>query len=249
MNRETCVNSNSYKEVTLAYRIHRAKKLDANDAGNQNGRLVCPMVEAGRSTRAYGQKFIPNLESKDLASLAKALGTWPIAMKGIAYCSGNLSSVMGNVFSGTFKEEEIKNGLVHTLKNGVHTGIFRDGKFVQEEFNKFVWSFCPELEHVNLDNDWLYCSNADYLYLGTHHLDQVRRYCQSNSDSKRIWLGTKLSDVEMRMLLVGFLGQELTSFADSDRGILVRDIYDLYKYGFVPAVVEESLADQGLLDI
>ena len=241
------VNANSYKEVALNYRIFRTQELDAKNIGTKENRHVCPMVEAGRSKDAYQKQFISGLKSNNLKSFADALEVSPIAMKTIAYFSGNKSSIIGNIILGKFDDEAIKNGFIHTLKKGVHTGIYKEGKFSQEGFDNFVWAFHPNLKGVSFTNDWLYSSKADSLYLDDTHLDVVLAYNQTNKTTEKVGLGVKLSAFEMEKLLLGLLGQELKDHGVAKRGILVRDVYDLYKYGFVPATVEAKFEAENLI--
>lgn len=249
MEREIQVNSNSYVEVILTYRVFRAKELDKKNIASKENRLVCPMVEAGRSTTIYKKQFIPGLKSKDLQEFANALEVSPAAMKSIAYFSGNTSSIIGNIISGKFDDTAIKNGFIHTLKKGVHTGIYKEGKFSQEGFDNFVWSFRPELKDISLVNEWLYSSKADDLYLNDTHLETVLTYNKANKITEKVGLGLKLSTFEMEKLLLGLLGQELENHEIAKRGILIRDVYDLYKYGFVPALVEEKFAKKNLIEL
>jgi len=249
MKRETQINSNSYKEVTLIYRKYRAEELDKLEIGTKANRIVCPMVEAGRSTHAYEKQFIPGLQSKDLKSFADALEVSPGAMKMIAYFSGKKSSIFSNIFSGKFNDEAIKNGFIHTLKNGIHTGIYKDGKFSQEGLNNFVWFFLPKLKNIEISNDWLYTSEADNIYLEDSHLEKALEYNQSMNTSGKVGLGLKLSTFEMEKLLLGLLAQELTNHPTGKKGILIRDLHDLYKYGFVPATVEEKFVTKGLIKL
>jgi len=61
-----------------------------------------------------------------------------------------------------------------------------------------------------------------------------------------------MSNFEMESLLLGVLGQPVTIDSDGSKkqvqAILVRDIHDLYKYGILPAHVEEKMQAVDLLD-
>ena len=247
MKREVQINNNSYKEVTLSYRIHRAIRLDDQNMVDKENRLLCPLVEAARSTEAYGEAFIPNTKSTDLKKFADALEMRPIIVKIVAYLSGKKSSILKNILSGKFNDQEINRGFIHALKNGVNTGIYKDGKFNYNNFNTFVWFIHPQLKGIPLTNSWLYSINADYLYLEDSHLSRILDFNLSNKTSKKVGLGLKISSFEIEKLLLGFLSQDLQDHSTGKKGILIRDLHELYKYGFMPAVVEEKLMSKNLL--
>ena len=247
MEKETQLNSHSYTEVTLNYRIYRAQILDAKNIAAKANRHVCPMVEAGRSNDAYGKMFMNDLTGRGLTDFAKALGVGPFAVKSIAYMSSGKASIFKNILQGKFDDQKITNGFIHSLKNGIHTGIYVDGRFSQTGFDAFIWSFHPELKNVSFTNAWLYSEHADTLYLENTHLEKVREHNLTFKSTKKVGFGERLSMFEMESLLIGVLGQRLSDHPTAKRGILVRDIYDLYKYGFVPARVEEKLSRKNLL--
>ena len=249
MKRTTQINAQNYKEVARNYRIFRATQLDKNQVGEKKNLLVCPMVEAARSKSAYGQQFLPGLKSTDLEKFADALGVSSTLMKRVAYFSSKWYKIPKNFINESFDDQAINHGVIFNLKNGIHTDIFQNHQFSQDGLNDFVWAIHPDLKGVAMTNDWLYSTEADALYFDTTHLDQVLKYNLSKRPSKTIGLGLKLSTFEMENLLLGVLGQKLSSDDTATRGILIRDIHDLYKYGFVPALVEEKLAAAQLIDL
>ena len=246
--RSTQINQNGYREVIPSYRLFRANQLDKKQVGDKGGRLVCPMIDAARSRNAYGHPFLQGLKSSDLEKLANVLGVSSFLLKTVAYFSGKFYSIPKNIITGSFDENAIKNGIVHSFKNGVHTAIFKENHFNQNGLNNFVWSFHPQLKDIAMTNEWLYTSEADELYFDMSHLPKVLEYNKSNRPSKKIGLGLKLSTFEMNDLLLNVLGQKITTPSNTTQAILIRDIHDLYKYGFVPASVEEKLAAAELID-
>lgn len=242
-------NDQGYKEVSIAYRIHRAAQLDKHQVGAKTDRLVCPMVDAARRKDAYGQQFLPGLEGDDLAAWAKALGVSSLAMKAIAYCSDKLYRIPKNIVTGRFRDKAINTGFIHELKNGVHTGIYQDGQFSQAGFNAFVWAIHPTLEGIAMTNDWLYSEAGANLYFEAAQLEQAMAFNKSNSTDKHLGMGDEFSAFEMETLLLGVLGLPILKDGKITTAILIRDMHDLYKYGWVPVGVEEQLEAAGLLEL
>src|SRR5262245_5767130 len=64
-------------------------------------------------------------------------------------------------------------------------------------------------------------------------------------------LGLSMNMFELKKLLLGTLAQpvvlELRNPSETVNAIHLRDVHDLYKYGFLPAVAEERLNAAGLL--
>lgn len=248
LTRSTTNNTHNYQEVSLAYRIHRAELIE-QQTNPTKSHIVCPMLDAARRTEAYGEQFLPGLEGEDLAAWAKALGVSSLAMKAIAYCSDKMYKIPKNILQGKFDDEGVNGGFVHELKNGVHTGIYQEEQFNQEGFNAFVWTVHPSLEGKAITRDWLYSKEGEELYFEEAQLEQVLEFNKSQSTAPIIGLGEELSSFEMESLLLGVLGQRIVLEGKATSAILIRDIYDLYQYGFVPAPVEEQLAAAGLLHL
>ncbi|MGH1338453.1 MAG: hypothetical protein ACRBFS_20225 [Aureispira sp.] len=242
-------NDQGYKEVNLAYRIHRAALLDEREIGSRTNRLVCPMVDAARRKDAYGQQFLPGLEGEDLAQWAKALGVNSLAMKAIAYCSDKLYRIPKNIVTGRFRDKAINTGFIQELKNGVHTGIYKEGQFNQDGFNAFVWAIHPDLEGIAMTNDWLYSEAGAALYFEEAQLEQAMAFNRQNSSASHLGMGDEFSSFEMETLLLGVLGLHIIKEEKLTSAILLRDMHDLYKYGWVPVGVEERLEAAGLLTL
>lgn len=247
--RTTHTNAQGYQEVTPAYRNQRALLLDEQKEGSTKTHIVCPMVDAARRTEAYGQKTLSGLEGEDLAAWANALGVNPVAMKSIAYSSGKPVSIPINILKGSFKDNAINGGFIHDLKNEVHTGIYKDEKFSQEGFEAFVYALYPTLKGTPITREWLYTEKGADLYFEERHLKQVLQFNENQSVQKHTGLGPKMSAFEMKDLLLGVLGQEITKDGQKTQAILVRDVYDLYQYGFLTVTVEDKLVAADLLEL
>ncbi len=246
-------NPHGYNEVSLPYRKRRAAFLDAKKVDVRTNRIVCPMLDAARSKAAYGEKFLPGLKNADLVKWANALNqdsnikNIDGLVKMVAYAADKWYQILPNAIKGSFDDKGVNTGFIHTLKNGVHTGIFQNGMFNQDKFNEFVWTIHPDLKGVNMDNDYLYSSSGDALYFTKADLQTVINYNLSQRPSKRIGLGEKLSSFEMEKLLLGIIGQRIIIEEKKIQAILIRDIHDLYKYGLVTAHIEDQLKEANLL--
>jgi hypothetical protein len=210
-------------------------------------RIVCPMVDASRRTEAYGQKALPGTESSNLEQWADALGLTEEGVKMIAYFSDDWYDIPKNVLRGSFDDQEVNGGFIHQRKNGVHTGIYQQERFSQQGWNEFVWAIHPTLKGTSLSDEWLYSHQADALYMTTAHLSTIMAYNRAQSTEEQLGLGPQMSAFEMEDLLLGVLGQAVEIEAQSTQAILLRDVHDLYKYGFLTVPVEERLAAAGLL--
>ncbi len=246
--RETHTNTQGYQEVTSAYRSQRSLLLEAQQIGSAT-HIVCPMVDASRRTNAYGKNALPGLKSKDLTRWSNALGLPPAALKTIAYASGKVANIPKNILTGSFDDEAINGGFIHALKNGIHTGIYQDGRFDEASFNAFVWAFHPELEGTALTREWLYSEQGATLYLETAHLPIVIAYNKSERPKKKVGLGERFSTFEMKDLLLKVVGQTITKDGKTTQAILIRDIHDLYKYGFLTVPIEENMVAADLLEL
>jgi hypothetical protein len=249
------INIHGYQEVNLDYRIARSKRLEAAHVDEKTGRIVCPMVDACRSKSAYGQMALAVTDKKHLNHWAKALGVNPLLVRIIAYLSGPLAKFIGNMLSGRFNDKAINTGFIRGLKHGVNTGMLTQTFFSQVALNHFVWSFCPELTGTEITQQWLYSEKEATLYLDQRAIPNVIAYNITNAEKGRFltWIGSKISTFEITKLLVGVLAQDIildqTKPEQTVKAILVRDIFDLYKYGWMPASVEEKLVTAGLLNI
>ncbi|MEL6408329.1 MAG: hypothetical protein AAFR81_28440 [Chloroflexota bacterium] len=250
------VNDLGYKEVSMAYRIARAAMLDAQHTPIKEGRIVCPALEASRSKSFYKEMILPDTDAHNLEKWAAAFDLSPgltVLTKVLGYISGPFPQILPNFVSGRFNDQQVNDGFLHQLKNGIHTGMLTDGRFSQDKLNSFVWSFHSHLEGIPMTNAWLYSEQADTLYFDESSLPLALQHNKQHAKSSRVGLGAALSNGEMRGLLLGVLGQPV-SLDDSDptkktNAILVRDIHDLYKYGLMPAHVEEKMLTAGLLHL
>lgn len=248
--RKVYVRKDGYKEVAINYRKARAAILDAKKVGHRSGRIVCPMVEASRNKSFYPEMLLGETTSKGIEIWSEALQIDSQLVKAIAFLSGPLVNAPRNVIRGHFDDQKINNGFIHTLKRGVHTGILGRGTFSQAHLNTFVWSFRPDLEGISMTNKWLYSEMADDLFLDLSHLDIILEHNKNNAPSEQIGVGLKMNRFEMEDLLLGVLGQPITQekkVKNTVQSILVRDIHDLYKYGILPAHVENKLKAANLL--
>ena len=253
--RRTQTHVNGYQEVSLDYRIARAAALDAKQVGAKTGRIACPMVEASRSNSAYGQKILAATDKKYLNKWTKAIGINSFGIRIVAYISGPLSSGLKNLIRGRFNDQEINTGFVRAIHNGVETRILEQGEFSQQAMNAFVWSFHPKLQNQEINEKYLYSDAGETLYLNHTMLSKVIAYNKANAKAGKLktWFGTKLIGFEMDKLLLGILAQDIilnkNQPNETVKAILVRDIYDFYKYGWLPVLVEDKLVAAGLLNL
>jgi len=127
------------------------------------------------------------------------------------------------------------------------------GSFNQAQLNAFVWSFQPKLEGIAMTNDWLYSEKGAAVYLDETALPAVMAHNKKNAKSDKVKRGLKLSEFEMEQLLIGVLGQSITLDSNNPEkqtnAISIRDVHDLYKYGIMPAHIEEHMQAAGLLGL
>ncbi len=253
INRHTETNIHGYCEVSRDYRIARSAALDANPNPPPPPRIACPMVNASRSTGAYGRMALAGTDAEHLNRWSKAIGLTPLGMRVVAYISGRRPNIVRNFIQCNFNDQVINSGWLHSLKQNVNTGVLDQGVFTQEAMNAFVWAFHPELKGTDITQEWLYSGAGDTLYLDSTHIQQVVDYNIAKSGRNNTWIGRKISYFEMKVLLVDTLAQEITLDPCNPnkriKAILVRDIYDLYRYGWIPALVEQSLAEAGLIEL
>jgi hypothetical protein len=249
------MDSNGYREVSLEYRIARAKILDARQANARTGRIACPGLDASRSDFAYGRLALSGTNSKDLKAWSDALGVNSVGIKTVAYLSGPFWRTPLAFLRGRFDDRELNNGFLRYLKRGTNTGILTTGAFDQETLNKFVWAVRPDLQGTQMASDWLYSDSSSRQYLDISMLPAIRDHNSHNTDPDAGWLSKKLglflSTFEMSSLLLGTLAQlvslDNTLPSNKVNAIHLRDLHDLYKYGLMPAVAEERLSSAGLL--
>jgi|GEM_PF-5816211 len=247
------VNDLGYKEVSMAYRIARATMLDAKHTPFNKGRIVCPALEASRSKSFYKEMILPDTDAHNIAKWAAALDLPQNATKLLGYISGPFLQIVRNFMNGRFDDQQVNDGFLHQLKNGIHTGMLANGRFSQDKLNSFVWSFHTNLDGIPITNAWLYSEHADTLYFDESSLPLALQHNKQHAKSSRVGLGAAMSNVEMKALLLGTLGQPIlldaTAPTKKTNAILVRDIHDLYKYGLMPAHVEEKMLTAGLLHL
>lgn len=264
-------NANGYREVDLEFRKARALALEAAEVHNRPNRLVCPVLDAARSSGAYGAKPLKSTDEKGLDAWSDGLGLDRSAIAGIAFLSGPWYKVLSNNWTRTFEEDEVNTGLVKYLKNDVNTGIISKGVFDQEALNVFVWAVHPDKKGTAIDNTFLHSEAADDLYIDTDSVEvilenncrQNKAYRDRTDKTAHIGgVGPKISNFEMEGLLLGKLGQAITAPGAPDKtpddgaleedkpiyAMSVRDLHDLYKYGVYPALKEEKLLEAGLIE-
>lgn len=247
-------NVHGYQEVALDYRVARAAMLDARGVGAKTGRITCPMLDASRTDSAYGQMALPGTRGKDLRAWANALGTSSLGIKIVAYLSGPFWSTPLAFVLGRFNDRKVNTGFIHSLKHGINTGVLASGSFNQDVLNAFVWSVRPELEGTPMTSEWIYSEKSSGEYLDRSMLPAIRAHNKGNANAGRFGrgLGLFLSTFEMKNLLLGVLAQPvvLDSQKPSKRvnAILLRDVHDLFKYGWIPAAAEGRLNAAGLLE-
>lgn len=249
-------NEHGYLEVALDYRIARAAMLDASRVSERTGRIGCPMLDASRTEAAYGRMALPGTEAKDLKVWADALGTSSLGIKIVAYLTGPIRSIPGAFLFGRFDDKKVNTGFLRSLKRGINTGVLTRGTFDQGALNAFVRAVRPDLEGTPMTPDWIYseASAGEYIQNSKPMLESIRAHNKTNATpgSSLQWLGLKLSDFEMRSLLLGTLAQEVAldprKPAERTFAILLRDVHDLFKYGLIPAAAEQRLNAAGLLD-
>lgn len=255
LERVISTDARGYREVSLDYRIARAQMLDLRRSGERAGRIACPGLDASRNVLVYGRNALSGGGSASLKLWADALGVNSIGIKTVAYLSGPLWSTPIAFLLGRFDDRQVNGGFLRSLKRSTNTGILTFGRFDQIGLNEFVWAVRPDMQGTAMTPDWLYGELAACQYIDESMLPSIRRYNSRNADTRASWLTRKLgiflSNFEIRSLLLGILGQPvLADEQDTTRklnAISLRDLHDLYKYGFFPAAAEDRLSSAGLL--
>jgi len=250
--RQVITNAQDYREVSQPYRIYRSRELRLKPL--RSDRIHCPMVDAARSEDAYGVKTLRDTSKQDLITWSRALGSDnQLAFLAIAYLSGPLSAVPRNIWTGRFDEEKINSGFITEIKDGINTGIIAKGYFDQGAFDTLISNVHPRLKGQTLDENCLYADAFSECYLLESELKLILTHNVTNQQGGGIkkFIGTKISQFEMGSLLLGLLSQP-TKQKDGDsfsttNAILVRDLFDLYKYGWFPAHIEEGFLKADLL--
>ena len=245
-------NSHNYKEVSLNYREFRSKQLRLKPI--RKDRLHCPMLDAARTDLAYGVMTLRDTSKKDLIDWANAIGSDNnLAFLIIAYLSGPLSDVPRNIWTGRFDQEKINTGFITAIKDSINTGIIAKGYFDQTVFDGLISDVHPHLKGKTLDEDCLYTEAFSESYLMESDLKQILSHNINNrlTGGLKKMLGTMVSKFEMSSLLLGLLSQPIVRKEDNPsspvNAMLVRDLFDLYKYGWFPAHIEEGFLKAGLI--
>ncbi len=249
--RSVITNAQNYQEVNLEYRIYRSR--DLRKQPTREGRLHCPVLDASRSVFAYGDKSLADTTKKDIKEWSMALGsdmTWAFLL--IAYLSGPLKDFPRNLIKGSFEEDQVNNGFITTTKDKINTGILVNGYFDQAQFNSLIANVYPELKGKDLTEELLYTKEFDQVYLKVTDLEKILEHNLSNriAGGIRKMLGQFVSKFEMKTLLLGIMAQAIKpndSSAETVDAMLLRDLFDLYKYGWFPAPIEEGFFKAGLL--
>ncbi|PRP96577.1 hypothetical protein ENSA5_36530 [Enhygromyxa salina] len=251
--RQIETNYHGYREVSIAFRIARAMKLEARGVHLRTGRIRCPMVDASRTELVYGHKALPATDKHALARWAKALGVPPGPLQLIAYASGPLHSALTNLLRGSFDDDAVNSGLIIQLKREVNTGILSDEQFEQHAFNEYVWSIWPSLKGAMINNGFLHSEPAATLYVDRRALRAILAHNADNSPYQWKGVGRVMSRVEMLRLLIGVMGQQVTLDLGrpnkTTRALSIRDLHDFYKYAVFPANVEQRLEAAGLIEL
>ncbi len=247
------VNEDGYREVGLEYRVARAAMLDANRVAERTERICCPMLDACRSSAAYGEKALQATDSKALAKWSEAVGVSTFGIKAAAYTSGPWYRIAANVLLGRFDETEVDGGFLRSLKDGIDTGVLATGCFRQSELDELIWAFHPDLRGTAMTADWLYTVQSERKYLDESMLPAVLEHNRANAHAGKSGkrLGLFLSTFEMKKLLLGPLSQEIQSAesAGKIKAIALRDLHDFFKYGLLPVQIEERFVEAKLLSL
>jgi len=253
-NRTVVTNPQNYKEVSQTYRRYRSSKLRLNPP--RENRLHCPMLDASLSDQAYGEKALRGTSKKDIIEWANAISAGKqTAFLLIAYLSGPLKELPGNVINGRFDADKVNSGFITQIKDRINTGILDKGVFDQHEFDSLICKIHPELKGKTLNEDVLYSDAFADCYITGSNLAQILSHNLSHKAKGgfRKFIGKAISKFEMESLLLGILAQPITpNEGDSSSAVnamLVRDLFDLYKYGWLPAHIEDNFIKAGVLKI
>jgi len=247
--RRVFTSDDGYQEVSLSYRVARAARLETPG----DGRIACPMLDASRSKVAYQQLALPGTRGRDLKVWADAIHANSLGIKIVAYLSGPFWGIPFDFLRRRFNDRKVNSGFIRSLKHGINTGILAQGHFDQSMLDAFVWAVHPELKGTPITNDWVHSESASGVYVDRSMMPAIRAHNRSNAHPGRVGrgLGLWLSTFEMETLLLGVLAQPVAldgpDHASKENAILVRDVHDLYKYGYIPALAEERLHAAGLL--
>jgi hypothetical protein len=250
--RTVAPNPQGYLEVNLEFRIARALSLEAEKVDARTNRIYCPVLDASRTSSAYGMMALPSTNQAGLDAWSKALGLPKVAVRAFAYSSGSASSIVTNEIKKSFDDKKVDTGNIIKLKRGVHTGIMGKGFFDQNVFNDFIWTLHPNLKDTTIDNAFLHSTDAEGLYVGSDMIKVIMTFNTQQSKVLFKGVGPTLSKVEMEELLIGYMGQKVTLNPnlpkETIQAISVRDMHDLYKYGVFPAFAEDELLAAGLIN-
>eukprot|EP00980_Cylindrotheca_fusiformis_P007145 scaffold1501_cov130-Cylindrotheca_fusiformis.AAC.14 len=255
-----------YKEVSLEFRIQRAKVVQEN-ASHTDNRLRCPVLDASLRSDIYGLKALPSTDRKGLEQWCKGLGAEDQVdlFAKIAYLSGPFLHFFRNKRNQSFDEGEINTGFIVKSKNNVNTAILRNEKYDQDKLNELVWAIFPELKEKKqvVDESFLYADNKEAnLLIREDKIGTIVEHNRTNSDSCSKWLGSKLSESGEFGPLLKLLGQPITAETKDEKdkkggkddakgktvqALSLRDLHDLYKYGLFPAPLEERFLSSGLI--
>jgi hypothetical protein len=250
--RSIVTNAHGYREVNLEFRIARALALEADKVDAKKDRIRCPVLDAARSSSAYGMMSLPTTDQAGLDQWSEALELSKPAVETIAYMSGPWYSIVSNKIKKSFDDKEVNTGTIMKMKNGVHTGVMGEGFFDQDVFNNFIWTLHPNLKETAIDNAFLHSKDAEGVYVGSDMLEVILTHNDSKSDAWIKGAGPAISKFEMEKLLIGRMGQEVTlnpeeKPGETSQAISARDMHDLYKYGVFPAIREDQLLAAGLI--
>jgi hypothetical protein len=250
--RSIASNAHGYREVNLEFRIARALALEADKVDVKKDRIRCPVLDASRSTSAYGMMALATTDQAGLDQWSEAWELPESAVELIAYLSGPWYSIIPNKIKKSFDDKQVNTGTIVKMKKGIHTGVLGEGFFDQDVFNNFIWTLHPNLKETAIDNAFLHSKDADFVYVGSDMLEVIMTHNDSKSNAWIKGAGPAISKFEMEKLLLGHMGQEVTlnpegKPGETSQAISVRDMHDLYKYGVFPAIKEDQLLAAGLI--
>lgn len=248
--RQVAKNSHGYLEVSPEYRAYRSRLLkNQEDPGD---RIRCPVVDAGRSERVYGVASLQDTSAKTLVYWGKAVGVDSgLMLKAIAYMSAPPWLILRNILFRRFDDKQINTGTIAWLKDGINTGFLHNEHFNQHAFADLIVHLYPDLKGKPLDTDTLYSNDFATRYIVESDGEKMVAYNKQRvgAGGLRGWIGASINRLELKSLLLGIIGQRIKLEEGSEpvQAILIRDLYDFYRFGWYPAHIEARMEKSGLI--
>lgn len=245
-------NVHGYTQVTHQQDIEDRKRESHNAHADAN--LPCPFLRAAirNGTLTANGNTMSGLEA---ARQAESLGLSGFVTRLISWLSNKPSRILRNIFTGSFRQDEIYSGLLRaSLKHGVNTSMIDEaGNFDQRAFNEvaaIVLKDHPALAEIaernEIDDGFLDAHDLGKVFLFQKHVDDLISRNRSRSGASNFGkkLGSRLNRTEIERLLLGGLGQQVTvpDSGESGAAISLQDLYRLYKYSIFPEPVREKLS-------